>query len=97
LAKNSVATIISRLLWAFDIKKKLDPMTGKPIEVDILDYAEGIVLCPNKFKADFILRGKEYEDTIRHELHEAIPQLTVYELGMDQSDVVYVEKMRNSL
>ncbi|KZT60971.1 cytochrome P450 [Calocera cornea HHB12733] len=97
LAKNSVAIVISRLLWAFDIKKKVDPSAGNPIEVDTLDYAEGIVLCPNKFEADFVLRSKEHGDTIKHELRGAIPLLETYEFGMAQSDLEYVEQMRRAV
>ncbi|EJU02479.1 cytochrome P450 [Dacryopinax primogenitus] len=97
LARNSVALVITRLLWAFDIKKKIDPMSGCPIEVDTLDYAEGLVLCPNKFQADFILRGRESAETIRHELREAIPQLEMHEGSLEQSDKDHIQHMRTAL
>ncbi|EJU02480.1 cytochrome P450 [Dacryopinax primogenitus] len=97
LAKNSVALVITRLLWAFDIKKKVDQATGRDIDVDTLDYAEGVVLCPNKFPATFILRSKENGETIRHETREAIPQLERYNLGMAQSDKDFVQQSRIAL
>ncbi|KZT60985.1 cytochrome P450 [Calocera cornea HHB12733] len=97
LAKNSVAVVISRLLWAFDIQKKVNPSTGIPFEVDTLDYAEGLVLCPNPFEANFILRSKEHGDTIKHELRGAIPHLETYEIGMEHNEVEYVEEMRKAV
>ncbi|TGJ85544.1 hypothetical protein E0Z10_g3187 [Xylaria hypoxylon] len=49
IADRSIFLAISRLLWAFDFNRAVDPKTGEEIIPDMNDLAEGIMTLPNPF------------------------------------------------
>jgi len=63
--------MLSKLLWAFEIKEPTDPVTGKTIPLDPDAYEVGLLHAPLPFKADIKPRSQAHIDTIRREMAEA--------------------------
>ncbi|KAG4422156.1 hypothetical protein IFR04_004662 [Cadophora malorum] len=78
LAEQGTFMTISRLLWAFNIRKARDS-AGKEIPVDIFDYTNGLNMRPNPFKCQIIPRSPEIRKTILREGEEALQRLSTYD------------------
>ena len=63
---------VSRMLWAYDIKKGWDIVDGKRIEAEVgrFDFVSGFNSPPLPFKAAFIPRDEEVPDILRREFTE---------------------------
>ncbi|KAI0906969.1 cytochrome P450 [Ustulina deusta] len=67
IADRSLFLAISRLLWAFDFKRPVDPSTGKEVVPDMEDLTEGLLVCPNPFNADIKPRSAFKVEAIKSE------------------------------
>jgi hypothetical protein len=56
IADRNLFLVISRLLWAFGIKRAVDGETGEEIVPDINDLEDGLFTQPKPFKADIVPR-----------------------------------------
>ena len=63
---------VSRMLWAYDIKKGWNVLDGKKIEADVgrLDFVSGFNSPPLPFKAAFIPRDEKVPEILRREFAE---------------------------
>jgi hypothetical protein len=64
---------VSRMLWAYDIKKGWEIVNGKKVEVKVgrFDFYSGFNSPPLPFKADFIPRDGKVKDILRGEFSRA--------------------------
>lgn len=69
----------SRLLWAFEVQRVVDPETGKPLPIDVTAYHEGISHCPKEFPITFKPRSKAHVDTIMREMNKAKQYLKAWD------------------
>ncbi|KAI0451231.1 cytochrome P450 [Xylaria acuta] len=67
IADRNLFLAISRLLWAFDFNRPVDPSTGKEIVPDMEDLTKGLLVCPNSFDADIKPRSESKAKAIREE------------------------------
>lgn len=79
LAERTQWRVTARLLWAFDILKPDDLKTGKPIDLDIEKYREGLNHCPEPFNVTFKPRSQAHIDTILLEAKAAEEVTAIYE------------------
>ncbi len=77
LAEQGVWITISRLLWAFNIRKTRDPVTGKEVGVDIFAFTNGLNMRPQPFKCDIVPRTDEIQNTLIQEGQQALLDLKV--------------------
>ncbi|CAI4212018.1 unnamed protein product [Parascedosporium putredinis] len=54
LAEQGTWVSVARLLWAFDIRKKVDPVTGREVDLDIFAFTNGLNMRPQPFECDII-------------------------------------------
>ncbi|KAH0830804.1 hypothetical protein AYO21_10035 [Fonsecaea monophora] len=71
LAERTQWRLNARLLWAFEIHRKIDPQTGKPMPIDVNNYHEGISHTPAEFPVVFKPRSQAHIDLIRQEMASA--------------------------
>ncbi len=71
LAERTQWRMTSRLLWAFDVQRVIDPTTGEPLPIDVTSYHEGISHCPQEFPVVFKPRSQAHIDTIMREMDKA--------------------------
>ncbi|KAK7745568.1 hypothetical protein SLS53_003068 [Cytospora paraplurivora] len=67
IADRSIFLAISRMLWAFDFKRAVDPQTGREIVPDMDDVVDGMVSLPKPFKANIVSRSQSRAQSIRDE------------------------------
>ncbi|TAQ87200.1 hypothetical protein B7494_g4462 [Chlorociboria aeruginascens] len=77
LAEQGTWITVARLLWAFNIRKAVDPVTGKEIEVDIFAFTNGLNMRPQPFKCEIVPRSQEIKDTVVREGEHALQDLKV--------------------
>jgi len=70
IADRSIYLAISRLLWAFDFKRAVDPKTRKEIVPDMNDLAEGMMTLPHPFPAEIVSRSPYKAQCVRDEWAE---------------------------
>ncbi|KAF2198327.1 cytochrome P450 [Delitschia confertaspora ATCC 74209] len=70
VAERSLFLAISRMLWAFDIKPKLDKY-GKAILPDPEKLTQGFVCMPVEFECEITPRGKDRAEQVEKEWEEA--------------------------
>ncbi|KAI9062563.1 cytochrome P450 [Trametes sanguinea] len=70
IANQSIFTVISRLLWAFDIVPALGP-DGRPILPSVDDFTSGLITRPNPFSCEFKVRSKDVEELVILEAEKA--------------------------
>lgn len=70
IADRSIYLAISRLLWAFDFKKAVDPDTGREITPDMDDLVDGIMAMPQPFPANIVPRSTAKASTVVKEWEE---------------------------
>lgn len=67
IADRSIFLAISRLLWAFDLKRAVDPKTKEEIIPDMDDLVDGIMSLPHPFKANIVPRDAHKAQRVRDE------------------------------
>ncbi|KAF9890594.1 hypothetical protein FE257_005725 [Aspergillus nanangensis] len=65
LAENSLLLLTSRLLWGFNVKAWVDPISHIKFEYDLWNYSSSLLFGPNDFPASFTVRSVEKERIIR--------------------------------
>lgn len=70
IADRSIYLAISRLLWAFDFKRAIDPKTKKEIVPDMDDIADGMMCLPHPFPANIVPRNEYKAQCVRNEWAE---------------------------
>ena len=70
VAERSLFLAISRILWAFEIKPKMDAQ-GNPILPDSEKYTQGFVCMPEPFQVDITPINAERAEIIKKEWQEA--------------------------
>ncbi|CAE7173942.1 unnamed protein product [Rhizoctonia solani] len=94
LANNSLMLNTMNLVWAFDFHPATDSETGKPIPVDIHDYAKGILTCPNPFKCKITPRTAHHAEIIEHDFAAAAPAFEPFERDLREEDLAYIAAQR---
>ncbi|CAE6487691.1 unnamed protein product [Rhizoctonia solani] len=94
LANNSLMLNTMNLVWAFDFRPDTDAETGKPIPVDIHDYAKGILTCPNPFKCKITPRTAHHAEIIEHDFAAAGPAFEPFERDLREEDLAYIATQR---
>lgn len=67
IADRSMFLGISRLLWAFDFKRAIDPETKLEIVPDQDNLLDGVFILPKPFKADIRPRSERKAERVREE------------------------------
>lgn len=64
---------VSRMLWAYDIKRGWDIVDGKKVQAHVgrFDFVSGFNSPPLPFKAAFIPRDDKVKDILRREFDQA--------------------------
>lgn len=64
---------VSRMLWAYDIKKGWEIVDGKKVEAHVgrMDFVSGFNSPPLPFKAAFIPRDDKVSDILKREFNQA--------------------------
>ncbi|KAF2462274.1 putative cytochrome P450 [Lineolata rhizophorae] len=78
LAEQGTFITVARLLWGFRIEKARGP-DGKPIELDIFNYTNGLNMRPQPFKCSITPRSAEHAAAIEREGRQALQDLAVYD------------------
>lgn len=65
VAEQNLFFVISHWLWAFDIQKKKDPVTGKEIDIDMDDVRPGLVNTMNPYEVEVKPRSRERAEWIK--------------------------------
>ncbi|KAK5727913.1 hypothetical protein LTR17_012336 [Elasticomyces elasticus] len=74
LADRNLWHAISKILWAFEIKPKIDPHTSKPMKLDTsveTGYREGLTMCPYEFPCEIVARSAARSGLVSEALKEA--------------------------
>ena len=73
VGNNSMMINVSRMLWAYDIKKGWDVIDGKKVKahVDRFGFVSGFNSPPLPFKAAFIPREEKVPEILRREFADA--------------------------
>jgi hypothetical protein len=79
LAERTQWRITAKLLWAFDIERKIDPDTGIAVDIDDEAYHEGISHCPKPFKVNFVSRSEAHRGVILKEFQSVQEFLRAFE------------------
>ena len=75
LALNSLFINISRLLWAFDIRPSVDPVTGSEILPDSWNFTNGFNSRPVSFDCQITPRNRSIAEVIRRDCENATERL----------------------
>lgn len=75
IADRSIFLAISRLLWAFDFHRAVDPATGREIIPDMTDLLDGIIMLPKPFPVDIRPRSASKAETLRTEWAKMLKML----------------------
>ncbi|GAW26375.1 putative cytochrome P450 [Rosellinia necatrix] len=67
IADRSLFLGMSRILWGFDIKRRIDPKTGQAILPDVNNVVDGLFVCPPPFPADITPRSASRAVRVREE------------------------------
>ncbi|KAI1872951.1 uncharacterized protein JN550_003825 [Neoarthrinium moseri] len=78
LAEKSLLHVITRLLWAFDIRPGLDEQ-GNEVTLDIFAYTSCENMRPEPFKARFIPRSEKIAEILRAEAQAAREELRTWD------------------
>ena len=67
IADRSLFLGISRLLWAFDFERQIDPATQREIVPNMDELTEGIFVLPKPFPAQIVSRSARKAERVREE------------------------------
>lgn len=72
IGNNSMMINVSRMLWAYDIKKGWELVDGVKREAHVgrFDFVSGFNSPPLPFKAAFLPRGEKVAEILRREFDE---------------------------
>ncbi|RYP12514.1 hypothetical protein DL765_007276 [Monosporascus sp. GIB2] len=70
IADRSIFLALSRLLWAFDFKRAVDPDTQEEIVPNMDELVDGILSMPKPFKANLVPRDADKARRVREEWAE---------------------------
>lgn len=70
IADRSIFLALSRMLWAFDFKRVVDPVSGRETIPDMDDLVDGMMSLPKPFKADIRPRNAYKAQAVRDEWAE---------------------------
>ncbi|OQE43099.1 hypothetical protein PENCOP_c003G02909 [Penicillium coprophilum] len=75
IADRSLYLAISRLLWAFDFQRVVDPVTKHEIIPDMDDLVEGMMALPKPFPAHIVPRSEYKAQRVREEWGQMVKLL----------------------
>jgi Cytochrome P450 len=75
IADRSLFLAISRLLWAFDFQKALNPDTHEEITPDMNDLVDGMMAFPKPFPAKILPRNTQKAQAVREEWEQMLKLL----------------------
>jgi hypothetical protein len=67
LTQDELVVACGGLLWAFNLKKKVDPMTGKEIEVSTEKSNSLLIIKPDPFQMAFEPRSEARKSDIQEQ------------------------------
>lgn len=67
IADRSVFLALSRMLWAFDFQRAVDPTTKQDIVPDMNDLVDGMMAFPRPFLAKIRPRSMARAESVRQE------------------------------
>jgi len=78
-AERSLWIVIATLLWTFDMRKKIDPLTGSPFKYNVEDDAfdGGATNAPFSFPATFEPRDDHHASVAQREWEDSEKDLNV--------------------
>ncbi|THV02733.1 cytochrome P450 [Dendrothele bispora CBS 962.96] len=79
LANNSIQINTMNLIWAFDFLKMIDSATKRPIDVDVNNYTEALLISPNPFPCDMKVRSPQHAELINQALQESASTFQQFE------------------
>lgn len=71
LAERSLWRITAKILWGFEFTKAINPVTRKPVEIDLFAYTSGAAASPKPYKLNIKVRSEAHKTTIEREFAEA--------------------------
>ncbi|RAH78914.1 cytochrome P450 [Aspergillus japonicus CBS 114.51] len=75
IADRSMYLAISRLLWAFDFKRVVDPVTKREVVPDQAELVDGFMTMPKPFPVNIVPRSGEKAQRVREEWEKVRPML----------------------
>ncbi|ORY71072.1 cytochrome P450 [Pseudomassariella vexata] len=75
IADRSIFLALSRMLWAFDFRRAVDPGTLQDVVPDMDEVVDGIMSLPKPFKANIVPRSSPKARKVREEWAEVSKQL----------------------
>ncbi|RAH67093.1 cytochrome P450 [Aspergillus aculeatinus CBS 121060] len=75
IADRSMYLAISRLLWVFDLKRVIDPVTKREVVPDPDALVEGFMAMPKPFPVNITPRSEEKAQRVREEWQKVRPML----------------------
>jgi cytochrome P450 len=75
IADRSLYFAISRLLWAFDFQRAVNPVTKQEIIPDMDDLVEGMMALPKQFPAHIVPRSEYKAQRVREEWGQVVKLL----------------------
>ncbi|KAF9890487.1 hypothetical protein FE257_005892 [Aspergillus nanangensis] len=83
IARNSLFTLISRILWAYNVRPPVG-VDGKPVKVDDMAFGSGFVSMPDPFDAVFEPRSDHSQMMIEKEWVSTEKDLSVLMNGVKE-------------
>lgn len=71
LTQDEMLLACSCVLWAFDLRKKVDEVSGKEVEIDTLRSNSLLIVKPDPFQMAFSPRSGKRADLVRELWEEA--------------------------
>jgi hypothetical protein len=79
LAERAQWRIVARILWAFNIEPAIDERTGKPVELDLDAYIDGLIMQPAPYKVRITPRSEKHVEVIRQDYENVKDYLKKWE------------------
>jgi hypothetical protein len=67
IADRSLFLAMARTLWAFDLRRAVDPKTGQEIIPDVDNIEDGLFICPTPFAANIVPRSQKRAMAVKEE------------------------------
>lgn len=65
IADRSLFLALARIVWAFDLKRAVDPVTKQEVVPDKDDLVDGVMSLPKPFPANIVPRNSAKADSVR--------------------------------